>query len=50
MYMVLLVTDSNQCLSPLAPLTNDEVPMHVLPLSCLELGELVVHDCQVNSL
>ena len=49
MYMVPLVTDSNQCLSPLAPLTKDEVSMHVLPLSCLELGELTMHDCQVNS-
>ena len=37
-YMVPLVTDSNQCLSPLAPLMKDEVSMHVLPLSCLEFG------------
>ena len=35
-YMVPLVTDINQCLSPLVPLAKDEVSMHVLPLSCLE--------------
>ena len=39
-YMVPLVTDSNQCLSPLAPLMKDEVSMHVLPLSCLEFGRV----------
>ena len=39
-YMVPLVTDSNQCLSPLAPLTKDEVSMHVLPLFCLEFGRV----------
>ena len=40
MYMVPLVIDSNQCLSPLAPLTKDEVAMRVLPLSCLEFGRV----------
>ena len=39
-YIVPLVTDSKQCLSPLAPLTRDEVSMHVLPLSCLEFGRV----------
>ena len=39
-YMVPLVTDSNQCLSPLAPLTKDKVYMHVLPLSGLEFGRV----------
>ena len=39
-YMVPLVTDSNQCLSPLAPLTKDEISMYVLLLSCLEFGRV----------
>ena len=39
-YMVPFVTDSNQCLSPLAPLTRDEVSVHVLPLCCPEFGRV----------
>ena len=39
-YMVPLITDSNQCLSSLGPLMKDEVSMHVLPLSCLEFGRV----------
>ena len=49
-FMVALVTDSNQCLSPLAPLMKDEVSMHVLPCLVLSLGKLTMHNCQVNSL
>ena len=49
-YMVPLVTDSNQCLSPLAPLMKDKSLCMFYPCLALSLGELTMHDCQVNSL